>query len=378
MPQTPVVDGLITSEDLQGAGRDGEPRTGDILTDAYPDWSHWYPNDERGNQGKEDGWNDPPLGDLKGGDADPIWNCNHSKEELADTTLNGSFVQKTQQLGENDFIMVYDWLCDLDDTNVSPEKTYLLEVDSPMSLAVNLKCDKECYSFLMKDGCLYDSFEGCSPGNSDSAQFSKELLPGLYLLGVEYVLELGSPPHQDHAFDIHVAMNQTAGQKNCELKSTSTDSSVESQCTKLVQTSQKSVSVISTLGWEDRDDFYLQCAHFGVAADAFGGMPDVVHAFQADFDGPTPRTVDVSLQLPEGQEGDPGEYTLAVTTSPCGAADAVVDCDWGPVFDLAISGLTVFPHETLYAVIDGIGKNAFESDATLSYKLTWTISEICE
>lgn len=382
MPQTPLVDGLGPQEDgLAVPESDSALRT-DLATDATSgaDWAIWFPDDERSPNRNGDAHSDavPQLEGLTGDAGKPVaWNCHRTMEDLSDTVLTSSLLATGQQLAENDFLLVYDFLCGLESTNVSNERAFLFNVDVPSGLAVTVKCQKDCYAYLMKDGCLYSSIEGCWLGEDGMVRFAADLLPGLYVVGVEYIYSDIRPLEESATFDIHVALNDSEGQLDCATASVSNDSAAQSDCTELVQAGSKLLSADGVLDWGDGDDFFLGCSQFGVQADDIGGMPDTAHAYVADFEGTGPRTVDVSVSFGGAQPEAGLDYILAITTSPCGAAGAVIDCAWGNGPALSIAGITVFPHETLYAVIDGVGANAFEFES-VSYDLVWSITEICE
>lgn len=383
LPRTPegnTLPGLGDADSLEPRPLDAIVWPREDGSGSYPDWRWWTADSTWDPGGRGDGgsWT---LPDGKVVDALPeefSWNCPHIPDVLSDTVHASSFVEAGVALPESDFFVIYDWFCGMDALNHSPEKSFLLAVNEPVELRLDLRCDAPCYAYLMKNGCQYDSIETCF--NTDSSELAavSGLLPGFFLLNVEFVFDQLTPDGRGHEFDIHVALNKSLGHPECLLTSAIADSAVESSCSLGEESGVKTHTVESLLSWEDEDDFHLQCSHLGVAADPFGGMPDAVHSYVADYEGSMPRLVDVAVQR-EVSEDQPGTgLILAVTTAPCGASSAVVDCDWSFQSQISLQGLTVFPGETLYAVVDGIGGGAFHMPPELPYSLTWTLHEPCE
>jgi hypothetical protein len=203
-------------------------------------------------------------------------------------------------------------------------------------------------------------------------------MPGLYLVGVEYILDPLLNPIPEYFFDLHVALNNTFGQEQCPAESVSKSSGLEAgPCDVALDSTTASSKIQGSLSWPQGDDFFLACGELGVEADPVGGMPDVVHAYVADFPEEGTRVVDVSVVFDDFPGDDDASFILALTTAPCGAASAVVDCEWGPAGELTLSGITVFRGQTLYAVIDGMGEDAFDLVSPAPYTLTWTEHSDC-
>jgi hypothetical protein len=383
LPRTPegnTLPGLAGADGTEQDPRDSVVWPQEDGTGAYPDWRWWAADAPWDPGGYGDGgtWT---LPDGKVVDAAPeefTWNCPYATEELAGVIHQSSFVETGVALPDTDRFVIYDWFCGMDELNHSPESSFLVQISEPVELRIELKCDAPCYAYLMKNGCQYDSIETCFNTDSDSLAAVSGVLPGLFLLNVEFLFDQLTPEGRGHEFDIHVALNKSLGQPECLLTSATIDSAVESTCSLGEDNGLKSRTVQSELSWQDGDDFNLQCSHLGVEADPFGGMPDAVHSYFADYGGAMPRTVDVILDRELSQEQPDMPLTLAVTTAPCGASSAVVDCDWSSGSEIALHGLTVFPGETLYAVVDGVGSSAFDFPEELPYSLTWTIHEPCE
>ena len=254
------------------------------------------------------------------------------------------------------------------------ERTYPLKVDFPSSLRATLECNAPCYAFLMKNGCHYENIAGCWFGEEGNVQMDAELLPALYVLGVEFLSTEGLES-EDFQFDLHVALNHKLGQQECQVDSQFHYSDMDEACTS-GKGGSASATVAGALDWSKQDDFYLGCSQFGTPADPVGGVPDVAHSFVADFPGPGPSTVSVQLAFPGA---DPGSQAgiLALTGAPCGATDAVVDCDWGFSGALAVDEVTAFPGETLYAIVDGMAAGGLALTEPVEYELTWTVTGAC-
>jgi len=379
------------------AGGDADVvQSADGVIPFSPDGS---PISDTGSEGLADfNWNPPPTwdswgipdtappGDFGAGEGvdtavpQQTWSCYYPVEEVASEPLTSSFVVEDLDIGMDDLLYVYGFLCGLDQTTSAvPERYFPIQIDSPTELVAALFCSKPCYLFLMKNGCLYDSMVGCWYTGENTVQAEASLMPGLYLLGVEFPAPADIPfDPTGLVFDLHAGLNQAYGQTPCQVEESVEDSQIPSACKVSGGEAAKTAMVHSALSWSAGDDFDLHCTQGGVAADEVGGMPDRVHAYTADFEDPLPRLVDVTVkfQLPPGSDTSAG-HILAVTTSPCGAAQAVVACTWGHETELSLSGVSVFPHETLYAVVDGMGEEAFGVAWQGEYELSWTVHETC-
>ncbi len=307
-----------------------------------------------------------------------VWNCTFPPEEFDSAIRTRSFVKKGQVLGNQDLVIVYQYSCNTDKTYQSPERGYFFAPEEPLELSLRLECDAPCYAYLMRNGCYYDSTEACWFPYGSELTVATDLMPGLYRIGVEFVDADLEPPDAVHHFYLHAALNYVHGDSSCPCASvTSAGTLPPPQCDAGAETGPATQAVSGSLSWAAEDDFFLQCGHLGVAADKIGGMPDVVHAFDADFEGELPRLLDVRVTFP-GQPGTGGPgHILALTTAPCGAPEAVIDCAWGSDGVLALEGLTVFPGERLYAVVDGMGADAFEAPAETAYEVQWSLRSPC-
>ncbi|MBM4353471.1 MAG: hypothetical protein FJ109_06680 [Deltaproteobacteria bacterium] len=388
LPSTPGAQSLADSDAMIAADGwvpypgDGLVRPDAVADEESADYS-WTPPPQW------DSWGIPDAAVADGsvlpdnGDAQSqpqSWNCYYPIEEVAPESLTSSFIAKDLDIGAEDLLYVYGFLCGIDQAaSAVPERYFPFLVKTPSDLVATLVCSKPCYLFLMKNGCLYDSTVGCWHNGESTVQAEASLMPGLYLLGVEFPAEPDVPfDPAGLEFDLHAAVNQPFGQTPCQPEENMSDSQIASTCKVSGGKSEKSASVFSSLAWSAGDDFDLKCSQGGFAADEVGGMPDRVHAFTGDFEGPEPRLLDVTVKFGAPPMGaPPAGRILALTTSPCGASQAVIACTWGHEIELSLTGVTVFPHETLYAVVDGMGEEAFDAAWQSPYELTWTVHETC-
>ena len=373
-PGLEVIDGndASTGEAVDLSVDDSQP--------GYQDWGWWIPDGGPDNAGSD--WFPADFASPDSGDGeDPefTWTCPYETTEFAPDIKSKSFVVTNQVLGENDYFMVYDWICGLGltYTSQSPERGYPFVLDRPMSISAQLRCDDICLAYLVKNGCQYDNIDNCWYKNADQVKLTQDLMPALYMIGPEYLqqdmLESVNP---DHLFDLHLAINNPYGQTPCLVEGTARHSEMSGTCDALDDLVLMTATDSGNLSWSDDDDLYLQCNHFGIEADDLGGMPDVVHSFIADFPGPGPRRVDVAVSFP-AQEDSEVSHIVALTTAPCGAVEAVIDCTWGSDSMLVLEGIYVFPDETLFLVIDGAGADAFDSPSNTPYSITWTVYDSC-
>ncbi len=297
-------------------------------------------------------------------------------EDFGGVVATHSFSRPNQVLGNSNQLTVYYVLCDADETYYVPERAYAFRLDEPTTATFQLSCDAPCYAFLAKSGCEYEHFEGCWVAADGEILVKESLMPGLYLVGVEFPGSAVEPPDAIHHFDLHVALNRSSGQAVCDVATVSQASKlVPGECAAQDATTFAATKVSGALEWGDVDDFFLGCGPEDAPADPQGGMPDVVHAFDVDLPEGAPALLDVVLTFPDGP---PGQGTvLALTGAPCGASDAVIDCAWGSGDTLILKDITVFPGERIYAVVDGIGEDALDATLPLAYELEWKVSTPC-
>lgn len=387
LPQSSGLAGVDADVAVQGDGviplPDGGTRRLDNLGEGLADYA-WTPPPQWDSWGIPDSL--PPGDWSTGGEADAgsteqAWSCYYPLEEIVSEPLTSSFVVDDLDIGAQDKLYVYGFLCGIEEaTSAVPEQYFPLLLDSPTDMVATLSCSKPCYMFLMKNGCLYDSTVACWHTGESKLQAEATLMPGLYLLGVEFPAPADVPfDPSGLQFDLHAALNREYGQSSCTAEENVQDSQIPTQCKTSQGVAAKSKKVFSSLAWSAMDDFDLHCSQGGMAADEVGGMPDRAHAYTADFEASQPRLLDVRVEFaPTGGGALPPGRILAVTTAPCGAAEAVLDCTWGHEDALELTGISAFPHETLYAVVDGMGDGAFDPASQSAYELTWTVHETCD
>ncbi len=329
-------------------------------------------------------WQDtpkPPDGlappDVGGGEGE--WVCEiggvpQPLDIFGPDIVTHSFFRRSEILDPHLITVSYK-SCGIDGYNPQQEeKTYPLKLDFPSTIRISLECNYPCYAFLMKNGCHYENITGCWYGEEGQVQAEMELLPALYVLGVEF-LSQPDVAAEDFQFDLHLALNHKLGQEECAAESHLLYSDLEESCAPGKE-GLASATVDGTLGWDSQDDFYLGCSQFGTPADPVGGVPDVAHALTLDFPGPGPATVSAELAFPGAQPGAQAGI-LALTGAPCGASDTVVDCNWGFADSLAVDEVTAFPGQTLYAVVDTMAAGGLDLAEPVEYELTWTVAGAC-
>lgn len=355
---------------------------------SYPDWRWWVPDTPETSQGGD--YHPAEVSQADGSDAGGLvfeWVCLSDEavdgeypellpEDFAGAVATNSFLRSNQVLGNLNRITVYSVLCGKNDTYYVPERAYAFRVDEPIAASIQLNCDAPCYAFLTHSGCEYEHFENC--WNNDDAEVvaQAELLPGLYLVGVEFPGEEEEPRDAVHIFDLHLAMNRTTGQESCPTESaTSTSTMAPPECALGETHGWATAQVSGALEWSDDDDFFLDCSLADVPADKLGGMPDEAHRFEYDPDGAQPGLLKLTVSFEPSVAEE--AHIIALTGDPCGAADAVIDCVWGVGQELSLEGISVFPGERLYAIVDGVGSNALNGGPEATYELTWSLLSAC-
>ncbi|GEM_PF-5740046 len=281
-----------------------------------------------------------------------------------------------------DKIYVYYLSCGLERNSYGPERGYAVRVDSPGVITATARCSHKCYIFVHKDGCNYNNLTGCWSQGDTRAEASFDVLPGLYLISVEFeesdlMTDLGVADFEKAQFDLHVAHSNHKGTTPCESDS-KTDLPSNFSCDESGEFSW-STTVDATLDWTAVDNFDLGCGYGDVAADPTGGMPDHVHAISVPHDLPSPVRISATLQMNPGPPpGAPSlPHLLAITSAPCGSAASVIDCLWGSESTDVSGEILAMPGDQLFAVVDGMGIAAFDFTSPQNYSLTWNVSGQC-
>jgi len=289
--------------------------------------------------------------------------------DFGDTIHELSFVEQNHAEGPADNVFVYSTFCGFEESKTALDSTYLVGIDVPASLGVEVKCSHNCYLYLLKNGCVYANIQDCWYNGTESVQLLLDVMPGLYVLAVEFERSTDNPeePPPEKSFDIHVAVNRTFGQEPCLSETTTLWSQLDAD-----RADGASLEVSGALGWERRDDFLLQCPAGGPSPEKLGGMPDTAHTLLADFGGSEPRTFSVELAFPGSPPEVASGAALAVSTLPCGKTSSVIDCTWGSQGTHKLEGITAFPGETLYALIDLSSELAFDLVEPVEYSLKFS------
>jgi hypothetical protein len=389
LPQTPDQDFPNTLPDGKLIGEVSIDQWVSPDSTAYPDWRWWVPDSEDTQRGGD--YRAVEVVPVDGGEDGGLlfeWVCSSalpdpdgSYPDVPPETFGGevatsSFLRANQILGDQNLVTVYYVLCDNADTYYVPERGYSFRLEEPTEVAVQLSCDAPCYAFLTHSGCEYEHFESCWTADDNDLVAQSELLPGLYMIGVEFPGSETEDPDTVHSFDLHVALNSTAGQAACLTESATAASSMEEpQCSVGETMGWSTATVVGSLEWSDSDDFFLACSLSDVSADKLGGMPDEAHRFEAEMADGEPRLLNLTVTF--GGEVDGEEHVIAITGDPCGGAEGVIDCTWGAGSTLTIEGVSVFSGETLYAIVDGVGSNALTGSTETPYELTWALQSSC-
>lgn len=369
----PQYDTGSSGADGQGSGDDLASRVAppeDEGGEQYPDWSRW---DAGGSAAENDSHNvlGPDLSLHDGLEGVPAWSWECGDLPLtrfSETIYESSFMKLDQQEGDEDKVFVYPATCGFEESKNAPDTTYLVGIRNPASLGVEVRCTSECYLYLMKGGCLHAHIQGCWHSGTDRVHFLNDVMPGLYLIAVEFIRS--SDRHEEPAavnsFDIHVSINQTLGQEPCVPETVTAWTNLEAA---------GGVGEVSgTLDWSRGDDFFVNCPSGGYEPGGKqGGMPDTAHALVGDFQGKQPRKFSVELSFLDEEPKWIKAAVLAIGTTPCGKQSTIIDCTWGNGDQIRLEDLWIFPGEELYALVDLSGMLAFDLDGPLSYVLTWTL-----
>lgn len=319
-------------------------------------------------------------------------NCPYPLTSFTETVQTASFLQMNQspltpvdpnlppeQVPPPDKLYVYYLTCGLAQSSYSAERGYAVKVDGPAVLTAHAQCSHSCYIYLYKDGCNYNNLVDCWYQSGTEAKMSLDVLPGLYLVVVEFIADelwdmTGMPDYSIAQFDLHVGLNQTGGQETCQTETALEPVDSAAVCQESGEATWE-LSAPGVLAPEVGDEFDLGCAVGQSKADPIGGMADQVHALTIPATWTEPALVRAELTFQDAEQSI--SHIFAVTSAPCGAQATVIDCSWGSQASLAVPEILALPGETLYAVVDGVGKDAFESVGNQPYTITWHLSAAC-
>ncbi len=319
-------------------------------------------------------------------------NCPYPLTTFTDTVRTQSFIQVQQsllspvdptlppeQVPPPDKLYVYYLTCGLKQSSYCAERGYAVSITEPSVLNAQAECSHSCYFYVYKDGCNYNNLVDCWSQGSTSAKMSLDVLPGLYLVVVEFIGDelwdmTGTPDYSQAWFDLHVAVNHVAGQEQCVTETAQTPLPEVAVCTEGGEATWE-LAAPGVLAPEVGDDFDLGCGMGDVKADPIGGMADQAHSLTipADWTEPVRVIAEVTFLAQE----PPLSHLFAVTSAPCGAPQSVIDCVWGTQQTLTVPEILALPGDTLFAVVDGLGKDAFTALGGQPYTVTWRISGAC-
>lgn len=250
------------------------------------------------------------------------------------------------------------------------ERVFAVLPDGPAELSVRAVCPGwDCDAILVNGDCVTANVAAC--GTQDGPlRLDHALLPSLWLLQIE--ARTGSSPAP---FDLVLALDYAAGRDPCPVAG-------ELRLSELPALSECALaeggggSRIVTFGGDTAaagavDDVFVDCRGPGIDPDSVGGAPDRIWRVVHDAPDRLARRIDLSVTTPDGS----WEPVLAVTGSPCGAVDAVVDCDRGATGPATVRDVTIFAGESLYVVVDGVGELLLDDRASGPFTLTLTVSD---
>lgn len=319
-------------------------------------------------------------------------NCPYLLTSFTEAVQTASFLQLDQSLvtpvdpslppelvPPPDKLYVYYLTCGLSQSSYSAERGYAIRVEEPAVLAAHAECSHSCYIYLYKDGCNYNNLVSCWYQGGSEAKMTLDVLPGLYLVVVEFIADelwdmTGMPDYSNAQFDLHVALNRIGGQTDCQSETSLVPVDSEGLCDESGGASWE-LTAPGVLSPEVGDEFDLGCAVGQSKADPLGGMPDQAHALTIPSHWTQPALVEAELTFPDSAQSL--SHIFAVTSAPCGAQATVIDCIWGPKSTLIVPGILALPGETLFAVVDGVGKDAFDAIGSQPYTITWRLSAAC-
>lgn len=312
------------------------------------------------------------------------WSCEHPVDFFTNEVHNRSFLATDQtvlvQFDDKANQDRVNWLavsygyCGADLGVASgAEGVQAFDVDYFTPFHAEIHCSHDCYAYLFQNGCQYNDLIECWWDQGDTVSVDADLLPGRYLLAVEFPYVEGVEP-SEYRYDIHASINHVQPDAGCATESVTNISQIADACS---SDGTPAVSIDSELAVSDVDDFYFTCNPLGTPVDSIGGMPDAVHSFYVNQSLGSSTTLSVTVEFEGWTPAQGAGHILAVTGGSCGGEDFVVDCVAGSEASLTVSGITAFAGETLYAVVDGMGADRFDFDAPLHYTMTWTVEEGC-
>jgi len=307
------------------------------------------------------------------------WDCLiKTPEELGGGTVyTGSFSLTNQKLLDfpaTENILGPNWFtCGLPDANdFYQDHPYVVAVDRPTEMKIALQCNGPCYAYTLQGGCMYQYLEQCWYNGTDDVTGSTWVLPGYHVIVVEFFYEPDVSP-TDYRYDMQVALNHVDGQEECKVEEAARFSEMEFECPPGTPEGA-TATMAGDLTLEDGDDFYIDCKP-GVEVDPFGGMADEAYSFTADDSEVFPG--EVTVRLTRQSPGDGGApLMLALSMDPCGAQDSILACVSGTEETLELPAATLFPGQTVHAIVDGVA-GAAVLPATVAYQITWTVQAPC-
>lgn len=261
-----------------------------------------------------------------------------------------------------------DGACDdsLFPDRTQPERVFLVQPQDELRMIVRTQCDGwDCDALVVSGDCTTSNVDACLTTDGDE-RYALDVLPLPHLVVVER-----RSPFTPGDFDLQIALNDTDGHEDCPVVETLSVTELEETGDCLIDGDERfrqvTIPADSSAGMIDH--VYLGCEGDGIRKDATGGAPDAIWAFVADQPEETARLLSVTLR-PEGD----WESFLAVTAAPCGAVDAVIDCDQSLGDPIAIENVLLFPGDVVYVVVDGVGDRAFEGRHAGPFSLTVRVS----
>lgn len=281
-------------------------------------------------------------------------NCAYSRQEVTGVPFSSVFSDQAFTAA-SDLVQFTSPLCT--DAPDSAEVVYGLDIDASTEIYVQTDCDWDCEVVITTGGCEDADIVQCAAGFGNETLLTT-LPPGFHYLFVE-----GDNPEDPANFDIMINRHNVNGQANCAVDSV-VDVENLANC---VDPQFEEPHFLTELPSEslspaDIDDSFAQDI-FSCTGDIehIGGAPDRVYQF--GIGGVVAKDVEIEL-VPDGWDS-----ILYLTTAPCGAQSATLDCQDSALPTGETINQTLDPG-TYYIVVDGFGEDVFAGLAWGDFSLT--------
>jgi hypothetical protein len=272
---------------------------------------------------------------------------------------------------------------------VGPERALRLDAPIGTELRVRLLADWSGVFTLSHDGCRAGHVIACGQDELREVLDSERhylflersegsVIPsapgGIDLPdGVEGSETLADTLEPDGAYALQIALNHVGGYGTCPVQREISASAFDALplLADPVDGCYREALVLGDTRIE-RDRFFVTCTGATAGVDSFGGAPDHAILLNPDFSDGKARRADLRLETGSDWDG-----ILSVSGSPCGAPEAVIDCDHQPEGVHRVNDLLLLPGAPVHVVVDGIGEHAPEGRAAGPFTLALRVYEDC-